>query len=205
MATWKGMTAEELLVKREIDRVNRQIRQAAQTFGTDSPLYKHYLTLIAPDSKISFGHDMVRETKQGVIQLSVSRRAVTEMMTYSQYSKRLQRLSNQPTVREAKQQFVKAYEEHFQTELKTRKEREAAIQETLSKAKGLFEDINELLADYYKLERKTGHKYVGYAEAKKLSGGYWTSVQDLELMKEKLQKVLNQQDKRIVKNVVEGY
>ena len=40
---WKGMTADQLLIKREIGRINRQIRQAAAVFGTESGLYKHYL------------------------------------------------------------------------------------------------------------------------------------------------------------------
>lgn len=203
---WKGMTAEQYMIKREIDRINRQIRQAAKVFGTEGGLYKHYETLIAPNSQIAFGHDMVRETKEGIIQLSVSRHAIIEMQNYTQYGKRLQQLGKVPTVQATRQQYIKAYEEqHPGEKVKSRSQKEKAVETVREQLRGLFYDVSRLLEEYYKLERKEGGRFVSHSKLKSLSKGHGSTIADLKAMKEVIEKTLNGEDREIVRNVLEGY
>lgn len=205
MARWKGMTADQLLIKREIDRINRQIRQAAAVFGTESGLYKHYLTLIAPHSQISFGHDMVRENAAGVIQLSVSKKSIIEMQNYTQYSKRLKQLGNVPTVQATRQQYIRSYEARTGEKVKSRSEQEKAITSVREEMKSLFYDVGDLLREYYELERKYGSRFASHDEIKALSKGYNSSIADLQAMKARLEATIAGEDRAIVKNVLEGY
>lgn len=202
---WKGMTADEYLAKREIDRINRQIRQAAAVFGTESGLYKHYLTLIAPGSQISFGHDMVRENAQGIIQLSVSRKSIVQMTQYSQYKKRLEMLGKVPTVQATREQYIKSYEERTGKKVKSRSDRQKAIQSVHEELRGLFYDVNALLEQYYALEKKTGGRFVNHTKLKQLSKGHRSGIATLKKMKETLEKTISGEDAEIVKNVIEGY
>lgn len=202
---WKGMTAEQLLIKREIDRINRQIRQAATVFGTESGLYKHYLTLIAPNSQISFGYDMVRENKQGIIQLSVSRKSIIQMQQYTQYNKRLQQIGKVPTVQATKEQYVKSYESRTGKKVKSKSDREKAIQSVHEELRGLFYDVNALLEQYYDLEKKHGGRFVNHTKLKKLSKGHRSGIATLKKMKKILEKTIAGEDSEIVKNVLEGY
>lgn len=202
---WKGMTAEQLIIKREIDRINRQIRSAAAVFGTESGLYKHYMTLIAPDSKISFGHDMVRENKQGIIQLSLSRKSIVQMQQFTQYSKRLQQLGKVPTVQATRQQYIKSYEERTGEKVKTRSQEAAAISSVREELKGLFYDVSTLLEQYYSLERKQGGRFVSHDTLKGLSKGYRSTAKDLQAMKDLLEATMAGEDRAIVTNVLEGY
>lgn len=202
---WKGMTADEYLVKREIDRINRQIKQAAAVFGTESGLYKHYLTLIAPGSQISFGHDMVRENAQGIIQLSVSRKSIVQMNQYSQYKKRLEMLGKVPTVQATREQYIKSYEERTGKKVKSRSDRQKAIQSVHEELRGLFYDVNALLEQYYALEKKTGGRFVNHTQLKKMSKGHRSGIATLKKMKEMLEKTISGEDAEIVKNVIEGY
>ena len=202
---WKGMTAEQLLIKREIDRINRQIRSAAAVFGTESGLYKHYMTLIAPDSKISFGCDMVRENKQGIIQLSLSRKSIIQMQQFTQYSKRLQQLGKVPTVQETRKQYIRSYEERTGEKVKNRSQEAAAISYVREELKGLFYDVSSLLEQYYSLERKQGGRFISHDKLKSLSKGYNSSAKDLRAMKELLEATMSGEDRAIVKNVLEGY
>lgn len=205
MARWKGMTAEQLLIKREIDRINRQIRQAAAVFGTESGLYKHYLTLIAPHSKISFGHDMVRENAAGVIQLSVSKHSIIEFEQYTQYSMRLKMLGKVPTVQATRQQYIKAYEEKYETKVKTRSEQEKAITDIREELKGLFYDVGNALHEMYELEKEYGAKFVSHKEIAALSKGYRSCKADLQAMKKRLDAIIAGEDRAIIQNVLEGY
>lgn len=202
---WKGMTAEQLLIKREIDRINRQIRQAATVFGTESGLYKHYLTLIAPNSQISFGHDMVRENKQGIIQLSVSRKSIVEMQQFSQYGKRLQQLGKVPTVQQTRQEYLKTYEQQTGRKVKGKREAAKAISEVREQVKGLFYDVSTLLEQYYTLEKKQGGRFKNHSQLKAMSKGYRSGMKDLQAMKDMLEKTIAGEDNEIVKNVLEGY
>ena len=202
---WKGMTAEQLLIKREIDRINRQIRQAAAVFGTESGLYKHYLTVIAPNSQISFGYDMVRENAQGIIQLSVSRKSIVQMQQFTQYNKRLQQLGRIPTVQATRQQYIKSYEERTGKKVKSRSDREKAIQSVHEELRGLFYDVSDLLQEYYKLEKKEGGRFVNHDQLKGLSKGYRSGIKTLQKMKDILEKTIRGEDREIVKNVLEGY
>ena len=202
---WKGMTADELLVKREIDRVNRQIREAVKAFGQDSRLYHQYVNTIAPRGLIGFGVDMVRETKEGVIQLSVSKKSIREMMNYSQYQKRLQQLGRLQTVQQAKQQYLKSAELRKGRKAKTRAEKKEFLESAIKRTNVLFGKVSDLWFQYYELERKAGEKFKSHDEIKALSKGYWTTEEDLEKMIQKLETEINAERHEAVKNVLEGY
>lgn len=202
---WKGMTAEELLIKREIDRINRQIREAVKAFGEDSRLYKQYLNVIAPKGLIGFGMDMVRETKAGVIQLSVSKKAIKEMKDYTAYQKRLQQLGRLQTVQQAKQQYLKSAELRKGRAARSRAEKKEWLEAAIHRTNVLFGKVSELWFQYYELERKAGEKFKSHEEIKALSKGYWTSEEDLEKMIEKLESEIQNERHEAVHNVLEGY
>ena len=202
---WKGMTADELLVKREIDRVNRQIREAVQAFGEDSRLYHQYLNTIAPKGLIGFGVDMVRETKEGVIQLSVSKKSIREMLNYSQYQKRLQQLGRLQTVQQAKQQYLRSAEIRKGRKAKSRAEKKEFLESAIQRTNVMFGKVSDLWQQYYELEKKAGEKFKSHEEIKALSKGYWTSEEDLEKMADMLQQEIQQERHEAVKNVLEGY
>lgn len=205
MAKWKGITAPELIVLREIERINRQIREAAKQFGTSSGLYKQYETMIAPNDRIAFGVDMVRETKTGIIQLSASRRSVREMMTYSSYEKRLQRLGKMDTVATRKEQYIKAYEIRTGRKPRSRKEREEIFKGLISEENALFREADGLWQEIYERIRKTGTKPVEWEDMKRLAKD---ARSDRESLKEliRIQRELLQKERwEAVKNVVEGY
>lgn len=202
---WKGMTADELLVKREIDRVNRQIREAVKAFGEESRLYHQYLNTIAPKGLIGFGVDMVRETKEGVIQLSVSKKSIREMLNYSQYQKRLQQLGRLQTVQQAKQQYLRSAEIRKGRKAKSRAEKKEFLESAIQRTNVMFGKVSDLWQQYYELEKKTGEKFKSHEEIKALSKGYWTSEEDLEKMADMLQQEIQQERHEAVKNVLEGY
>lgn len=197
-------TGKELQIKKDIDRVNRQIRQAAKTFGTESKLYLQYVRLIAPSGVIGLGKDMVRETKGGVIQLSISKKAIKEYTTYSAYEKKLQRLGKQPTVAETKKQYIEAYRQRMGIEkpIKGRQEQQRAVEIEIQQENFLFDEIGEMLYEYYKLEEKEGGRFVSHDEIKKMSKGQKSSIEELTAMRDKLREELETEQHEIVTNVL---
>lgn len=205
MAKWKGITAEELLMLREIQRVNRQIREAANVFGKHSGLYRQYQTLIAPYGKIGFGIDQVRETADGVLQLSTGRRQVKEMLLYTQYQNRLQRLGKMPTVHQVKQQYLKAHEVRSGKKVKGRKAQKEVFENLVNEENLLFREADELWQDIYKRIRQTGERPVEWAELKSLAKSARSDIDSLRRMVELQKEVLAKERWEAVRNVVDGY
>lgn len=202
MATkYEGKALE---IKKEIDRINRQIRQAAKTFGTESKLYLQYVRIIAPSGVIGLGPDMVRETKGGVIQLSMSKKAIKEYQDYTAYEKRLQRLGKMQTVAETKKQYIEAYRERMKIDkpIKGRYEQQRAIEVEIQREQLLFDEVGELLYEYYNLEKKAGGRFTSHDEIKKMSKGQKSSIEELQAMRDKLREEVDAESHEIVENVL---
>ena len=196
---WKGMTAEQLLIKREIDRINRQIREAARQFGKDSRLYQQYATLLTPLNQESFNRDLVRENKSGIPQISLAKKSILELQSDVIMQRRLNLLSKQQTVQQAKQAYITAYQEKHNIDkpIRGRAERAAVFAEMVAAEKQLFNDVSNGLLEYYKYYKK--------GTLSSLSKGYWSSEQDLDNMLKAIKKGLDNEKKQIIKNAFEGY
>lgn len=196
---YKGMTAEELLIKREIDRINRQIREAARQFGTESRLFKQYQTLLTPLNAESFRQDIIRENKSGIPQISLAKKAIKELQSDVIMQRRLKLLGKQQTVQQAKQAYITAYQEKHGIEkpIRSRAERKAVFEEMVQAEKTLFNDVSDGLLEYYKYYKK--------GTLKQYSKGYWSSEQDLQTMLDKIKQGLDNEKKQVIKNAFEGY
>lgn len=186
MAKWKGITADQLIVLRQIERVNYQLRAIAKEFGTESRLYKHYENFLTSARKNSLAEgDMLRETKEGVLQLRADKRSVIDYQ-YTAYQKALNRLSRFQTVGQRKQQMLAAYQKRTGKDLTdaTRKMIRAAYEEEKGFEKEVYETVNDTLFRYYELEKKVanGKEFISHDDLRRLSKGSHTSGDDLKEM-----------------------
>lgn len=194
------MTQRE--IDNEIKRINRQITQAAKVFGKDSRLYQQYETLLFPKSGAGIGQGvifqgekaqfMTRENKQGVIQISRSKRAIEQIEMISQFQKNLQQLSKMQTVQKTKEKIIEKYQERTGIELKTAAEKKAALQEELDNYRILQDKLFNKLQAIYALENQMGGmKSKGHTMIDSISKGHWTSTKELEQMIDIAEKTLN--------------
>lgn len=198
---WKGMTAEQLLIKRELDRINRQIRESARQFGTDSRLFGQYTTLLQPFYHEPVNKDLalVRESKSGIPQLSLSRRAIEYIEDDKIVQQYLKQMTRQQTVQQAKAQYIEAYKvKHGITkDIRSRADRAAAFAEMVEDEKTLFNDVSNGLLEYYKYYKK--------GTLASMSKGYWSSESDLKAMLAKIKEGLENEKKQVITNAFSGY
>lgn len=208
MSKWKGITADELIVLRQIERINFQLRSIAKEFGTNSRLYKHYenfLTSTGKNTLVEGG--LLRETSSGVLQLRADRRSIVEYQ-YTAYQKALNRVGRFQTVGQRKQQMLRAYEKRKGINLEgaSRSDIRGAYAEEKDFEKTVYETVNDTLYKYYELEKKIGNgkEFVSHDELRKLSKGSNTLAQDLQKMvdiaNEELEKI-----EHIVKDEFDDY
>ena len=205
MAKWKGITADELIVLRQIERINFQLRSIAKEFGTESRLYKHYENFLTSTRKNTLAEGgLIRETKSGVLQLRADRRAVTEYQ-YSAYQKALNRVGRFQTVGQRKQQMLRAYQKRTGTDLTDarRAEIRAAYEQERDFEKAVYETVNDTLYRYYELEKKHGNgkEFVSHDDLRKLSKGSHTDPKALEEML----RIANEELKATVHNIKDEY
>ena len=197
MAKWKGITADELMVLRQIERLNYQLRAIAKEFGQESRLYSHYENFLTSTRKNTLGDaGLLRETKEGaVLQLRADRKAVREIMTYTQYQKQLNRASKFRTLGEEKQKMLEGYEKRTGKSLEkaSRKEKKAAYEEERKFEREVYEKVNDTLYRYYELEKEVadGKEFVSHDELRRLSKGIHTDPEDLARMVEIAQAEIN--------------
>lgn len=197
MAKWKGITADELMVLRQIERLNYQLRAIAKEFGQESRLYSHYENFLTSTRKNTLGDaGLLRETKEGaVLQLRADRKAVREIMTYTQYQKQLNRASKFRTLGEEKQHMLQAYERRTGKSLEKakRKEKQEAYKDEREFEKNVYEKVNDTLYRYYELEKEVadGKEFASHDELRRLSKGSHTDPDDLARMVEIAQAELN--------------
>lgn len=202
---WKGITADELTVLREIERINYQIRQTVKEFGKDSRLYQQYESILAPMNRPGLVHGMMAgHNKAGVLQLSIKKKDIKEYVLGS-YKRDLQQLGKMQTVGQVKKEMVKAYETRTRQKVKTRAEIRQAVQIEKAADQKLFDILTEMLAAYYEIEKKYGGKELAsHQKLRDLSKGHWTSHDELLQMMDEVDKELKAEKHKIVEDYLGG-
>lgn len=93
--------------KKYIDAINKRILQTVKTFGKDSLMYKNMITNL---KQLMYDRTIFRENKEGVVQLSKSKKYLEKDSTFTNLSK--QKYLDKPTTAE-----------HLNTTLEKMKER----------------------------------------------------------------------------------
>lgn len=182
MARWKGITAEELLILREVERINYQIRQAASQLGKSSRLYQQYENVLTPTNRPGLTQGlMAKHNKAGVLQLSIAKKDIKQYVLGS-YNRDLQQLGKMPTIGQVKQEMISAYEARTGMKVKTRAERRVAYEREKQYDQGLFDQLTGLLGRYYELEKKQGVEFSSHQKLRDISKGVFTSQDDLKQM-----------------------
>ena len=187
----KKYTGKELAVKREIDRINRQIRQAFTKLGADSRLAQQYETLLYGGEKKKTesisdmrgkGFQGVRYTKEGIPQISASAGAIWEFANITSFQKQLQILGKQQTVKQAQQAMIAAYETRTGEKVSGRGAIKYAIEEEKKRYSTNEKIFHAQLEKLYKIEKKRGVKLKATDDLKQISKGRWTSEGELAAM-----------------------
>lgn len=196
MAKSRFSSAEEWNIKREIDRINRQIRQAFTKLGEDSRLAQQYTTLLQGSyQKVEPGSltaltvpkdgkrvPVVRLTQAGIPQIGTGK-AVLQEFAKADMQKKLKRLSNQQTVSAAQKAMIAAFEKKTGQEVKTRAEKKAAIASEVKAYRTSESIFDSQLKELYKIRDKRGIELKAIQDVKKISKGRWTSEGELAAMK----------------------
>lgn len=199
-------TGKELQVKREIDRINRQIRQAFTKFGSESRLAKQYETLLNAGkssiaSKGGAFYQGVRYTKTGIPQISAGKASIKEFANITAYEKQLKILGRQQTVQKAQKAMIRAYEERTGQKVNGRKAEKAAVQSEVERYKRNETAFDNAMQKIYEIEKKRGVRLKAHDDIKKLSKGRWTSDEDFKKMQEIAENAANDENAEIVKDV----
>lgn len=202
MGKWKGITANELIMLRQIERINFQLRQAVKEFGKDSRLYGQYENLLTSTRKNTLADGgLIRETSTGILQLKVGKRSIREYMNYTSYEKSVNRLLKMQTVGQVKESMIKAFHARTKINVKTRAERKAAFESEKKLDAHLFHELDRILYQYYKLEDELGNgrEFVSHDELRSISSGFWSSTDDLQRMLKIANDELNRNKHKIKK------
>lgn len=191
---------------REIKRINRQITQAAKTFGKDSRLYGQYESALFPKSGNGLGGALLtRENKAGVIQISRSKSSLLQIQALTSYQKQVENLSKMQTVAETKQKMIEAYERRTGVKVKGREMKEDVVYGETLAYRNLQTLIEKHLKDMYELENKSGLEFLKHDEIRKLSKGRWTSEADLKRMNQLALEVTKAGDRTPSGNKLKGW
>lgn len=199
-------TGKELQIKREIDRINRQIRQAFTKFGAESRLAQQYETLLNAGkssiaSKGGAFYQGVRYTKTGIPQISAGKASIKEFANITAYEKQLKILGRQQTVQKAQKAMIRAYEERTGQKVKGRKAEKEALQSEVERYERNETAFDKAMQKIYEIEKKRGVRLKAHDDIKKLSKGRWTSDADFKKMMEIAEKAANDENAEIVKDV----
>ena len=199
-------SGKELEIKREIDRINRQIRQAYRKLGGESRLAQQYATLLsmgknAPINMRGKGFEGVRYTKDNIPQISASKSAIWEFDNITAYNKALHRLGKMQTVESAQKAMIKAYETRTGQKVKKPADRKQVLE--LEKARYLLAEkaFESALFKLYEIEKERGFRLKAHEDLKKISRGRWTSEEDMVKMFEIAEKAINDENAEIVQDV----
>lgn len=199
MAKSRYESAEQMLIKREIDRINRQIKMAYKNLGEQSYLATQYRTILqgAPEKveRDSLLHgkalnlrtgkieNIVRFTDAGIPQLSTGKSTLNEFQNITAMRKQLKMLGKLQTVAHTQEQMIKAYRAENPNVTKiTRKDKAAIIQEMADRYAGSENFRQNFLNPLYEYEKKNGVSLVALNEIRATSKGKWTSQEEYEQM-----------------------
>lgn len=208
MAKSRFESAQDMIIKREIDRVNRQIKQAFTKLGAESRLAKQYGTLImgsekeiAEDSLLNrYTLDrrtgkqkpLIRLDKNGIPQISTGKSAIAEFRDITEMQKKLRLLGKQQTVQAAQKAMIRAYEKQSGMKVRTRSEQREAIAAEVKRYQSSQSIFNGQLMQLYEIRKRRGIELQAIQDIKKISKGRWTSDAELEAMQEIAQKAIEE-------------
>lgn len=208
MAKSRFDSAQDMIIKREIDRVNRQIKQAFTKLGSESRLAKQYGTLImgsekgiAEDSLLNrytldrrTGQQkpLIRLDKNGIPQISTGKSAIAEFRDITEMQKKLQLLGRQQTVQAAQKAMIKAYEKQSGMKVRTRAEQREAIASEVKRYQSSQTIFNGQLMQLYEIRKRRGIELQAIQDIKKISKGRWTSDEELKAMQEIAEKAIEE-------------
>lgn len=214
MAKSRFENAEQWQTKREIDRINRQIKQAFTKFGADSRLAKQYSVILngsdkrvmrdslanqqALNMRTGQTEPIIRYTKEGIPQISTGKATLSEFTRISSMQAQLKNLGRMQTVQSAQRQMIKAYETRTGTELKTREQKKQAIATELTRYQTSSELLDTYLSQLYEYERKHGVKLQAVKEISDLSRGRWSSQGELAAMIATARNAIRTENKEII-------
>ena len=217
MAKSRFENAEQWNTKREIDRINRQIKQAFTKFGSDSRLAKQYSVILngsdkrvmrdslanqqALNMRTGQTEPIVRYTKDGIPQISTGKATLAEFTRISSMQAQLKNLGRMQTVQSAQRQMIRAYEERTGTELKTREQKKQAIATELTRYQTSSELLDTYLAQLYEYERKNGVKLKAVKDISNLSRGRWSSQGELAAMIATARNAVRMENKEIIEDM----
>lgn len=217
MAKSRFENAEQWQTKREIDRINRQIKQAFTKFGADSRLAKQYITILqgsenrmlegsisktrALNLRTGQSEPIMRYTKDGIPQISTGKATLREFSDISQMQGMLKNLGRMQTVQTAQRQMIQAYEQRTGQKVKGRAGKEIAIRDELEQYQTDEKVLRDYLAQLYEYEKKNGVKLKAVQEIKDMSKGRWTSRGELAAMITTAQNAVRTEKKQIVEDV----
>lgn len=217
MAKSRFESAEQWETKREIDRINRQIKQAFTKFGADSRLAKQYQTILqgsesrilrdslsnqqALNMRTGQTEPIVRYTNDGIPQISTGKATLNEFTKISSMQAQLKNLGRMQTVQTAQRQMIQAYEQRTGQKVKGRAGKEIAIREELKQYQTDETILRDYLAQLYEYERKNGVKLQAVQEIKDMSKGRWTSQGELSAMIATARNAIRAENKQIVDDV----
>lgn len=200
--------AQEMIIKREIDRVNRQIKQAFTKLGAESRLAKQYGTLIMGsekgvtedsllnrytlDRRTGQQKPLIRLNDQGIPQISTGRSAIAEFRDITEMQKKLRLLGRQQTVQATQKAMIKAYEKQSGRKVKTRAEQRAAIASEVERYQTSQTIFNGQLMELYKIRERRGIELKAIQDIAKISKGRWTSDAELKAMEEIAKKAIEE-------------
>ena len=217
MAKSRFESAEQWNTKREIDRINRQIKQAFTKFGADSRLAKQYATILqgseksilrdslanqmALNMRTGLTEPIIRYTKDGIPQISTGKATLSEFTKISSMQSQLQNLGRMQTVQTAQRHMIEAYEQRTGQKVKGRAGKEIAIREELKRYQTDEALLRDYLSQLYEYEKKNGVKLQAVQKIKDLSKGRWTSQGELAAMIATAKNAIIEENKKIVEDV----
>lgn len=208
MAKSRFDSAQDMIIKREIDRINRQIKQAFTKLGSESRLAKQYATLIM-GSEIDVAEDsllkrytldrrtgqqkpLIRLDKNDIPQISTGKSAIAEFRDITEMQKKLRLLGRQQTVQASQKAMIRAYEKQSGMKVRTRAEKQEAIASELKRYQSSQTIFNGQLMQLYEIRKRRGIELQAIQDIKKISKGRWTSDEELKAMQEIAQKAIDE-------------
>lgn len=208
MAKSRFADAQEWMIKREIDRVNRQIKQAFTKLGAESRLAKQYAVLLqgsetkptedsllnrmVMDHRTGEMRPLIRLTAGDIPQISTGKAAIGEFRDITEMRKKLNLLGRQQTVQAAQKAMIKAYERKTGQKVKTRKEQKEAIEAEVSSYKTAETTFNSQMFELYEIRKRRGIELQAIQDIRKLSKGRWTSDTELRAMQAIAEKAIRE-------------
>ena len=202
----QSLTPEQKAIDAMIKRINRKIAGIAK-LGAESRQYQQILTVMGDDAERSWGTmsgEMTLQTKKGYLQLSRSKAALG-LYSLDQYQRALRQIDRMQSASSARKAMIEAYKARTGIKVKTKAEKEAAVQAELLWYQQMQGKLERALMEMYRIEAERSIYFEGHREIKKKSKGRWTSSEDLEEMLDIAQRIANEEDQRIIKNATEGW